>query len=205
VIPTIVEDTVVEELVSRTEAVRPIASQTTAIAIIALLEKRTARTMVIVKITLPTVAPKTVANAIPVITVTTTVNTAVTTTVGPRPSFIVKINKTARSISLVATHGNNAARILPIRRSHLAVASSLVIIKMTTLALKLVKLAAACCHTKVMTAAEATAAAALAPTTIMLAYLIVIVMPPLMIILEGTCTGKRPQSPLRNLQPRSLP
>ena len=124
---------------------------------------------------------------------------------GPKESFIAKINKTARSISPAVTHGSNAARILPIRRNHLAVASKQVTIRMTTLALKLVKTAAACCLTRVMKAA-AGAAAAQALTTITLDYLMMIAMPPLiMIILERTCTRKRPQLPLRNLQTRSLP
>jgi hypothetical protein len=189
-------------------AVRPIAGQTTAIAIIAPLEKRTARTMVIVKITLPTVAPKTVANAIRVIAVITSVKTTVTT--AALESFIAKINKTERSISRAVTHGTSAARILQTRRNHLAVASKQVIIRMTTLALKLVKTAAVCCLTRVMKAA-AGAAAAQALITITLAYLIVIAMPLLMTItLEGTCTGRKPQLrkpqlPSRNLKPRSLP
>ena len=178
---TVVEDIVVEVTVSRTAAVRLIVSQTTAIVIIAPLEKRTAKTMVIVKITLPIVAPKTVANAIPVITVITSVKADVTAIVGQRPSFIVKINKTVKSMGRALTHGSNAARILPTRRNHLAVAPKQVIIRMMTLALKLVQAAAVYYRTKV-TKAAAGAAAAQALTTIMLAYLIVIAMPPLIMI-----------------------
>ena len=190
--------------VSLTATVRPIVSQTTAIVIIAPLEKRTVKTMVIVKITLPIVAPKTVANAIPVITVITSVKAAVTAIVGQRPSFIVKINKTVKSMGRALTHGSNAARILPTRRNHLAVAPKQVIIKMTILALKLVQAAAVCYRTKV-TKAAAGAAAAQALTTITLAYPIVIVMPPLMVItLAGTCTGRKPQLLVRNLQERNL-
>ena len=202
---TVVEDIVVEVTVSSTEALHPIVGPTTVIAIIAPLGKRTVKTMVIVKITLPIVAPKTVANAIPVITVITSVKADVTAIVGKRPSFIAKINKTVKSMGCALTHGSNAARILPTRRNHLAVAPKQAIIRMMILALKLVQAAAVCYRTKV-TKAAAGAAAVQALTTITLAYPIVIVMPPLiMTTLEGTCTRIKPQLLLRNLQKRNLP